>query len=74
MEKRKVRFTMIVTCEYEIDLTDYQNMGSKERPEPPCEKIEDAIQFNIECIKDDPSMFLDSDNADLKVKYEILPE
>jgi len=26
MEKRKVKFTMVVTREYEIDLNDYQNM------------------------------------------------
>ena len=40
MEKKKVRFTMVATREYEVDLADYQNMGGEQRPEPPCQTID----------------------------------
>ena len=74
MENRKVRFTMIVTRDYEIDLTDYQDMGSEQNPEPPCQTIDEAAQFDCECIKQDPCMFMDNEDAEFEVKYEILPK
>ena len=72
MEKRMVKFTVVLVREYEVDLADYQDMGSREHPEPPCKTIEEAVGFDIKCIKDDPIMFMDNDDATLKVKYEIL--
>jgi len=74
MEKQKVRFTVTVVKEYEIDLSDYQDMGSREHPEPPCKTIEEAIKFDVQCINDDPLMFIDDDDAKLEVKYDILPK
>jgi len=74
MEKKKVRFTMVVTREYEIDLADYQNMGSEKRPQPPCKTIDEAAQFDCKCIEQDPFAFMDNEKTELEVKYEILPE
>lgn len=70
MEKRKVRFTISVTREREIDLADYQNMGDME----PCKTIEEAVKFDAESIEQDPFMFMDDEDAKLEVKYEILPD
>jgi len=72
MEKRKVRFIMVVTKDYEIDLEDYQNMGSVQNPEPPCQTIDEAAKFDCEAIKQDPFMFMDDNNVEIEVKYEIL--
>ena len=74
MEKRKVRFTMTVTKDYEIDLTDYQDMGSEQNPEPPCQTIDEAAQFDCKCIKQDPFAFIDDENTEIEVKYEVLEE
>ena len=74
MEKRKVRYTIMVVREYEVDLADYQDMGSKEHPLPPCMTIEEAVQIDVEGIKEDPFMFMDSEDTEFEVKYEILPE
>jgi len=74
MEKRKVKFTMVVTREYEINLADYQNMGSEKHPMPPCQTIEEASKFDTECIEQDPFAFIDDKNTELKVTFEVLPE
>jgi len=74
MEKKKVRFTMVVTRDYEIDLEDYQNMGSEQRPEPPCKTIEEASKFDTECIIQDPFAFIDNEDTEIKVTFEVLPE
>ena len=74
MEKRKVKFTMVVTREYEIDLADYQNMGSEKHPMPPCQTIEEASKFDCECIEQDPFSFIDNENTEIKVTFEVLPE
>ena len=42
-----VRFTMMVVRDIEVDLSDYQHMGSKENPEEPCKTIEEASEFNM---------------------------
>ena len=74
MEKRKVKFTMVVTRDYEIDLEDYQNMGSEERTQPPCETIEEAAKFDVKAIEQDPFAFMDNENTEIEVTFEILPE
>lgn len=74
MEKRMVRFTMTVTRDIEVDLVDYQNMGSEKHPEPPCQTIEEASEFNMECDKEDPFAFIDDKDTKIEMKYEILPE
>lgn len=74
MTKQKVKFTMIVTRDYEIDLADYQNMGSEQNPEPPCKTIEEAAKFDVKCIEQDPFAFMDDEDTKLEVKFEILPE
>jgi len=74
MEKKMVRFTMAVTRDYEIDLADYQDMGSKENPKPPCKTIEEAAKFDVVSIEQDPFAFMDNEKTEIEVKYEILPE
>lgn len=72
MEKRMVRFTMTVVRDYEIDLADYQDMGSKENPQPPCKTIEEAAKFDTVSIEQDPFAFMDNEKTEIEVKYEIL--
>ena len=73
MENKKVRFTMVVTREYEIDLADYQNMGSEKHPLPPCQTIEEASNFDCECIAEVPFAFIDDKNTELIVTFEGYP-
>jgi len=74
MEKRMVRFTMVVTRDYEIDMVDYQDMGSEQHPQPPCKDIEEAAKFDVKAIEQDPFAFIDNENTEIEVKFEILPE
>jgi len=66
--KKKVEFTVYIKRAYEIDLKDYQNMQGMED----CKTIEEAVQFDISCIKDDPFMFMDHVDTKIEVEYKIL--
>lgn len=63
--KKKVRFTVTVVREYEIDLADYTNLEE-------VKTIEDAAKFDAESIEQDPFMFIDNEDAQLEVEYEVL--
>ena len=69
-----VRFTMTVVRDIEVDLSDYQHMGSKENPEEPLKTIEEASEFNMQCDIQDPFAFIDDKDTKIEMKYEILPE
>ena len=66
--KKKVEFTVLVKRTIEIDLKHYQNMQGM----ADCKTIEEAVQFDIECIKEDPFMFINHKDTKIEVEYRIL--